>query len=536
MSADHKPQKLPVSINDFETMRTDGYIYVDKTRDIYRMVTQGKFYFLSRPRRFGKSVLITTLKSVFQGRRDLFEGLWIAEQSEWEWQEYPVVMLDFTGVSNATPEQLQQDITTRLEEIALHYEVVLKSPSLMSQFRELIILLSKKLGHAAAVLIDEYDKPIIDHLGRGAQEFTIAKANRDMLKRFFGVLKDITIAPHLQFIFLTGISRFSKVSIFSELNNLDDISMNEFYAALLGYTSDELESYFAAALRTFAEQRGWSSQQVLTKLARYYDGYRFSKKDQHVYNPCSVLNALAAADFEDYWFETATPTFLINLLKRADYEVPKIEGIEVSRSVFNTFDIEKLRPEALLFQTGYLTIKEVRDRLYTLDYPNQEVKRAFTESLLFSLAEETSDDISSPVLRLAGYLQAEEFEAFFASMTAIFASIPYDIETKRDEAYFHTLFYLMLTASGVDARSSILTCKGRIDMAVIFPDTVAILEFKCNQSADTALQQIQDKGYAEGYRTSGRKIILIGINFSTEHKNLAEWKVVEMNEKSDKAK
>lgn len=528
MSTDNEHKKLPVSINDFETMRTEGYLYVDKTRDIHRMVTQGKFYFLSRPRRFGKSVLVTTLKCLFQGRKDLFSRLWIAEQGDWNWQEYPVVLLDFTGISNDSPEHLQQGLETGLMRIAGEYDVQLTSPLLMSKFTELILALSKKTDKPVAVLIDEYDKPIIDHLGRGDAELNIAKANRDMLKRFFGVLKDITIAPKLRFIFLTGISRFSKVSIFSELNNLDDISMQEFYADLLGYTSEELESYFVTHLDIFAKELGCPHKEILVKLAEQYDGYRFSKKDLHVYNPCSVLKALASLDFEDYWFETATPTFLINLLKQTGYELPKIEGLEVSRSVFNTFEIEKLQPEALLFQSGYLTIKDVQDRIYTLDYPNQEVKRAFTECLLFSLTEGVAEGISSHVLRLTGYLQNEDFDAFFESTTAIFASIPYDIEPKRDEAYFHTLFYLMLTASGTDARSSVLTCKGRIDLAVIFPNKVYIIEFKCNQSADTAIQQIQDKGYAEKYQHSGKKIILIGINFSTDNKNLADWKVITM--------
>lgn len=519
-------KKLPVSINDFQTMRTEGYLYVDKTRAIHQMLTQGKFYFLSRPRRFGKSVLVTTLKCLLQGKQDLFDGLWIAEHSEWEWPEYPVIVLDFTGISNTTPDLLQQDLESRLVEIADQYEVSLHTPSLMSKFRELIDLLSQKRGGPTAVLIDEYDKPIIDHLGKGADELAIARANRDVLKRFFGVLKDITIAHALRFIFLTGITRFSKVSIFSELNNLDDISMEDDYAALLGYTSEELESYFAPYLDAFAQRFDWSRDQVVAQLAAQYNGYRFSKSPVRVYNPCSILKALHNLDFEDYWFETATPSFLINLLKQTDYDISNIEGMQVSRSIFNTFDIDRLHPEALLFQSGYLTIAEVRGRLYTLDYPNQEVKRAFTESLLLSQADDASGSVSSHVLQLTHYLHDRDFEAFFETMTAIFASIPYDIETKRDEAYFHTLFYLMMTASGVDARSSVLTCRGRIDLAVLFPDAVYIFEFKCNQSADAAIQQIQDKGYAEKYQGSGKPITLIGINFSTEQKNLAEWKVV----------
>ena len=522
----HGRKKLPVSINDFETMRNDGYLYVDKTQDVYRMVTQGKFYFLSRPRRFGKSVLVTTLKCLFQGKKELFDGLWIAENGEWDWQEHPVILLDFTEISNTNPEQLERDLEATLARIAEDWGVQLESPLLGSKFSELVLEFAKKSGQRVAVLIDEYDKPIIDHLGKGVEELEIAKANRDLLKRFFGVLKGITIAPKLQFIFLTGISRFSKVSIFSELNNLDDISMSEFYASLLGYTQEELTAYFADELQAFAEKLVWSCEKLLGKLAEEYNGYRFSKKDLRVYNPCSILKALANLDFEDYWFETATPTFLIGLLQQEKYNIPTIEGMRVSRNLFNTFNVEKLQPEALLFQTGYLTIKEVRGRLYTLDYPNQEVKRAFTETLLLALAKDESEEIVSSTLMLAEYLQNENFSAFFEALKAIFASIPYDIETKRDEAYFHTIFYLMMTASGVDARSSVLTCKGRIDLALFFPDKIYIIEFKCKQSAEAAIQQIHEKEYAEPYRGSGKAITLIGINFNTAERNLAEWKIV----------
>ncbi len=517
--------KLPVSINDFETMRTQGYVYVDKTPYIYRLITQGKFYFLSRPRRFGKSVLITTLKCLYEGRKELFEGLWIAAPGRWDWQEHPVIVLDFTGISNETPEHLQQGLETSLLRIAGAYGIRLDSPLLMSKFTELILALSQKIGKPVAVLIDEYDKPIIDHLGRGEAEFAIARANRDILKRFFGVLKDITIAPKLQFIFLTGVTRFSKVSIFSELNNLDDISMHDAYAALLGYTQEELETCFEAYIAAFAGHLDWTQGQVLAELAQQYNGYRFTEAELKVYNPCSILKALAVKKFAHFWFETATPTFLINLLFQDQYDVLELEQITVTRSIFTTFDLESLDPDALLFQTGYITIKDIQHSVYTLGYPNQEVKTAFSESLLWALTARAKRRISSSVSQLAGYLRREQLDAFFETLTAIFAAIPYDIEAKRDEAYFHTLFYLMLTASGADARSSVLTCKGRIDLAVFFPNLTYIIEFKCKQPPEAALRQIHDKGYAEPYRAEGRPIILLGIEFSPDQRNIAGWKM-----------
>ena len=521
-----RAKKLPVSINDFETMRRDGYIYVDKTRLIHRMVTQGKFYFLSRPRRFGKSVLATTLKCLYQGRKELFDGLWIAEGDRWEWREHPVITLDFTGFSNENADILTQGLDAALERVAAVYDIRLNASLLMSKFSELIAVLSKKFNLPVVILIDEYDKPIIDHLGRGEAEFAIAKANRDALKRFFGVLKDITIAPMLRFVFLTGVTRFSKVSIFSELNNLDDISMNEAYAALLGYAPEELESCFAPYLRRFAEKLGWSVEQVTAKLAEQYNGYRFTDAELTVYNPCSILKALNVNKFEDFWFETGTPTFLINLLFQERYALPEIErGIEVTRAAFTTFDIERLSPEALLFQTGYATIKAIQDGIYTLSYPNREVKNAFSESSLWALAKGTPGRVTSAVARLAGYLKKQQFETFFETMTAIFAAIPYDIETKRNEAYFHTLFYLIMAASGIDARSSVLTCRGRIDLALVCSDAVYILEFKCGQSAEAAIRQIKDTGYAEPYRADGKAIYLVGIEFSPEQRNLAGWKI-----------
>lgn len=523
---EHIYKKLPVDLHSFLKMREGGYVYVDKTRHIFRMVTEGTYYFLSRPRRFGKTLLVSTLKCLFQGRKDLFNGLWIAEQGKWEWKEHPVIVLDFNGIPASTPEALQQNLSFRLQEIGDAYKLVLKAPAIELQFRELIIELSRHTGMPVIVLIDEYDKRIIDHLGKGDQHLEMAKANRDILKSFFGVLKDEAVAPILRFVFLTGVSRFTRVSIFSELNNLRDISMNEKYAEILGYTQEELESCFRPYIKQLATKFEWSETQVIALLARKYNGYRFSHKALQVYNPFSILNAFNDQEFQDYWFESATPTFLVHLLKQGKYDLPKIEGLKVSRRIFTAFEIERLQPEALLFQTGYLTIKDIHNGVYTLDYPNQEVKSAFSEALLFSLAEEGGTEMSSLVLQLPRYLKEENFEAFFETMSAIFASIPYNIESKRDEAYFHTIFYLMMSASGlIDVQSSVLTSKGRIDFVVLFPETIYIIEFKCNQSAETALRQIQNKRYAEKYRRSGKKIILMGINFNQQKRNPEEWKI-----------
>ncbi|MCP4348399.1 MAG: AAA family ATPase [Desulfobacterales bacterium] len=393
---------------------------------------------------------------------------------------------------------------------------------LKEQFKELILSLYKKTDTRVVILIDEYDKPLIDHLGKGERVLETAKANRDILKYFLGVLKDGDVSSALRFVFITGVSKFSRVSIFSELNNLTDITMNRKYADMLGYTQKELETSFAGYIELFAEECGQSTDQVKETLRKYYDGYRFSEKDIRVYNPFSVLRAFDEKALKNYWFETGTPTFLINILNEKNWYLPKIEDMKAGELVFSTYELDNLKPEALLFQTGYVTIQDVKQRLYFFGYPNQEVKTSFLEMLFHSYTEGLKE--SSQFLLLAEYLHQEDFTAFFETVSAIFASIPYMLEIKRDEAYFHTVFYLMVCASGVDARSEVLTCDGRIDLVIEFPDKIFITEFKCNQSAEAGISQIREKGYDQKYKQSGKKLILMGINFDTEKRNVAEWK------------
>ena len=517
--------KLPIDVQAFDVMRGENYVYVDKTHHIARMLDEGRNYFLSRPRRFGKSLFVSTLRCLFEGRKELFEGLWFVEHAEWNWEEHPVISLSFNELSSRTPEVLENSLNRSLEEIAESYGVQLQNPLLELRFRELIVTLYQKIGMPVAVLIDEYDKPIIDYLGKGTEGIAIATANRDLLKSFFGVLKGNTVSPILRFVFLTGISRFSKVSIFSELNNLIDLTMDEKYADMLGYTQEELENCFQEEIEQLALASRWTIEQVKNALAQHYNGYRFSERNLRVYNPFSILRCFHNQKFHDYWFESATPSFLIRLLQQEQYAFAEIENLEMLKSM-TTYNLEQLFPEVLLFQTGYVTIKEVRDSLYILDYPNREVKQAFVEHILFAHTDDIHRNMRSPILQLPASFLKQDFEAFFQTIQAIFASIPYDIETKRDEAYFHTLFYLMMTASGMAAQSSVLTCDGRIDLLVRSPDAIVIVEFKCNQSAETAIRQIQEKGYADPYRASGKKIVSLGINFDTETRNITEWKSV----------
>ncbi|MCP4108527.1 MAG: ATP-binding protein [Desulfobacteraceae bacterium] len=520
-------KKLPLGVQALETFKRDNCLYVDKTEHVLRMINEGMFYFLARPRRFGKSLLVSVLKCLFQAEKDMFEGLRIAEPGRWEWKKHPVIVIDFNEITHDTPENLRLSLAEKLVHTAQLHGIKLESSLAKGKFGELIFALRQKTGMPAVILADEYDKPIIDHLGKGDEAMDIARANRDILKSFFGVLKGTDVSPMLRFVFITGISKFSRVSIFSELNNLNDITMNPRYADMLGYTREELETCFKDRISRFAEETGCPREQIISELRHRYNGYRFSKKNIKVYNPFSVLKAFAESDFGNYWFETGTPSFLVNLLREKHYHLPEIEKMEVAEQVFSTYDIDCLKPEALLFQTGYVTIQDIQDDIYTLGYPNEEVKNAFLKYLLFSFTQDISGTEASRFLRISGYLRKEDFESFFETVTAIFASIPYNLNTKRDEAYFHTLFYLMISASGTDAGTEVLTCRGRIDLVAEFADKIYIMEFKCNQSAEAAIKQIREKGYAEKYKQGSKKIILTGINFSTEKRIPTEWKTEE---------
>ena len=331
--------------------------------------------------------------------------------------------------------------------------------------------------------------------------------------------------PELALSLLPECRNSAGVSIFSDLNNLIDISMHKRYADMLGYTSEELQICFTPYIKALADEMEISPETVSAILKNYYDGYRFSPKKIQVYNPFSVLRAFSNLEVKNYWFETGTPTFLVNLLHENSYHLPDIESIEVDEETFSVYELKKLSPEALLFQTGYLTIKSVDDHLYTLSYPNHEVKQSFLRHLYYSFTQEMDGASRSRYLRLSKYLKEKDYDAFFKTVNAIFASIAYTLKTEKNEAYFHTLFYLMVSASGMNVRSEVLTSRGRIDLVVEFEESIYLIEFKCNRSAKAGIKQIHEKGYAEKYRQSGKRLIFMGINFSSEKKNVEEWKI-----------
>ena len=515
---------LPVSNSSFSTLRTAGQVYVDKTELIYKMAQEiNSAYFLSHPRRFGKSLLVSTLSELFLGRRELFEGLWIDREGDWEWQEHPVIVLDFNGISSETPETLEINLREKLEFYGKEFGIKFDRSSVSGQFEELIRKSATVAGQSAVVLVDEYDKPILNFLGKGDEAVKIAHQNRAILKRLFGTLKGNVVQESLRFVFFTGITRFGKVSIFSDLNQLKDVSNSTKYAGLLGYTHEELIANFSPHIEAFCEKIGQSKDAVIETLRRQYNGYRFSKNPLQVYNPFSILLALQDQEFGSYWFDSGTPTYLTDLFAASPLRPEQLESFKVPERLANTFDIENLDMAALLFQSGYLTIHDVHDRALTVGYPNEEVKGAFLELLYGSLTNRQAMSGLVTAFDLADHLAVEDLGAFMEGIDAVFASIPHVLGEKLNEANFHTLFYVVASLTGMIATSEILSSRGRTDLAIEFPDKVYVIEFKCGRSPQKALQQIRDKGYMDRWAGTGRKRIAIGINFSVAKRNVQSW-------------
>lgn len=373
--------KLPIGIQDFESIISEGYTYIDKTEIIYRLITEGKPYFLSRPRRFGKSLLISTLYAIFSGRSDLFKNLWIGN-SDWEWNSYPIIRLDLSTTNHRNPEMLERALIRNLVEIATIHHLAISGETPSDYLESLIKQLFFLYGQKIVVLIDEYDKPIVDRLNT----LEIAKANREILREFFTVLK--AEDQYLQFIFLTGVTKFAKVSVFSGLNNLIDLSLLDQSSTLLGYTRLELEKYFSSEIGDLATKKALKKDECYDLIKEWYNGYQFSVEGEKVYNPFSVLSLLNSKQFHPHWFETGTPSFLIDLIARRQFDLSNLEGIDVTEQSFSTFDIEDLPTLSLLYQTGYLTIKAALPQVnaYSLGFPNREVSQAFSESLLTAFA------------------------------------------------------------------------------------------------------------------------------------------------------
>ena len=528
-------KRLPLDTSSFRQIRERDLLYVDKTRWIYRMIDEGICYFLSRPRRFGKSLTINTLKELFRGNRELFRGLWIEDR--WEFKEYPIIIFDFNEIGAPDSETLISNLRYHLKKEFEFYGIKkVPSDDIGILFKELIVGLKERFNMEVVILIDEYDKPILDHLGLGSKRLKIAESNREILKRLFGILKGRGIVDLLRFVFVTGVSRFTKVSIFSEWNNLKDISMDKRYADFLGYSEDEIIKYFSDYLDRLCREKGLSMDECMDRIRYWYNGYRFSvESDIQVYNPISLMYCLKRGEFKNYWFRTGTPTFLVSLLKERAYHIPELEGVEYPISVFDAFELEHLPVESLLYQSGYLTIKDSVGENIFLGYPNQEVKISFHE-VLFKYLYDAEYHVYSYGRRLGEALRSENLSEVKELINGIFSSIPYSVYPKSDEPerikeyYYHTIMYLSLSLLGYDARSEVLSSRGRLDMAVIFKDKVYLLEFKVGRGADDAIMQIKQKGYADRFIAEGKRVILCGISFDEDKREVEELSFLPFSE------
>jgi Fe-S cluster biosynthesis and repair protein YggX len=498
-------QRYPIGLQDFKEVISKDYIYVDKTRYVHQLLTNYKYYFLSRPRRFGKSLFLSTLYYLFKGEKSLFEGLYVADK--WDFEEYPVIRISFSTVSyeyGRLAEALQKELIA----IGLAFDIEISSTPIKDVFEELIQKLFHKYQKQVVILIDEYDKPIIDYLDKDYLQQ--ARENRSILKSFYSILKDAD--PYLKLVFITGISKFSQVSIFSDLNNLYDITLERTFNEVCGISEQELEQYFPQELKFYDRE----------KIKYWYNGYRWHSKGYTLYNPFSLLRFFSAGDYVNFWYATGTPTFLIELSK--ELRLYELKNAELSTSAMNSFNLDNLQLLPLLFQTGYLTISGYDDVLgiYQLDYPNAEVRSSYLEGLLELYSFHREPLVPQTMSRLLRALKEKNPEQLQEAINAAFAHIPYPLWQKDNEYFYHAIIHLLFSLLGVYIHSEVHTKQGRADALIQIDEGVFCLEFKLEKSAEEAIAQIRDKGYLQAFQNTGKPCHAIGINFSREKKEVAQ--------------
>lgn len=512
---------FPIGIQDFRSLIEGGYLYIDKTEDIYRLISEGKYYFLSRPRRFGKSLMVSILKEFFRGSKELFEGLWIHDKIDTE--PRPVIHLDFSAIVSAS-NPLGESISYALDEIAAEYGVTLPEKSYDYKFSALIRELGK--DKKVAILIDEYDKPIVEHIDQPEN----AQENRKVLRSFYSVVKGSD--EFIDFFLLTGIAKFTKVSIFSDLNNLEDISFDENFGELLGYSQSELVSYFNKDIEALGEKYNSVYPDILEAIKRWYNGYSWDGK-HFVYNPFSILNLFKKQLFESYWFSTGTPTFLIKLFHSRNYNLVDFQDYPLSTVELNSFDIETLELPILLLQTGYLTVKEydIFKRILILGFPNKEVEYAFSMNLLKELGSSKNTAHTRELNRLEKAFNEGDLDKAIELLISIFANIAYPLHPdqkdsiENKERFYHSIFLTVLKLLGFRIEPEVLTSNGRIDAVIHTEKYLYIIEFKVGE-AKAALAQIQEKQYHQKYLPTDKEIILVGIGFDPQQKNINGFKTL----------
>ena len=524
-----KLQLLPLGVQDFSILREGDYLYVDKTSLIYELTHTQRAVFLSRPRRFGKSLLLSTIRYYFLGRKDLFSGLAIEqleEQSKAPWAEYPVMYFSLASGEFMEKDGLAKKLRTSLNDFEEKYELPHDEVTLAIRFAKALENANKKTGRKVVVLVDEYDNPLLKNMTVNPQQ---EEANRNLYKAFFATLKDCD--EYLRFYMFTGVTKFSKVSIFSDLNQLTDISMADEYAEICGITKQEIEDNFDLYIQNLSKKFGSSRDKILSELKRMYDGYHFSSSGEGMYNPFSLLHCFNEKKFGNYWFESGTPTFLINKLNASKFDIRQFtDEVKVSESEIKDYRPENADPVPLFYQSGYLTIKSWnrKQNSYKLTFPNAEVKYGFLNSLAPSYLHVEDKPAPFNIDILDDAVEEGDTEGMKKWFTALFALLPYPTGADTEvitEQNFQNVIFMALTMMGKYARTEVHSAKGRADCILEADDYVYVFEFKRDVSAAEALKQIEEQGYAAPYSADKRKLFKIGVNFSSAERNITEWEV-----------
>ncbi len=511
--------KYPIGIQNFESLIKDGFFYVDKTALVHRLVTSGRYYFLSRPRRFGKSLLLSTFRAYFEGKKELFEGLALSGL-ETEWKRYPILHLDLNIGKYNTTESLNAELNRHLELWEKEYGDQYRDRSVAERFWHIIRQAYEKTGERVVILVDEYDKPLLQTIGNP----DLQSEFRSTLKAFYGNLKSCD--EFIRFAFLTGVTKFGKVSVFSDLNHLTDISLLPQFVDVCGISEKELRRDFDSEVEEVAKTNDLTKEACYARLKRDFDGYHFYPNTEGIYNPFSLLNTLAFRVFKDYWFETGTPTFLVHQLQKTNYSLEEMTREELTADTLNCIDVMDENPLPLLFQSGYLTIKDYDEEFgtYTLGFPNREVEEGFTKFLYPFYTPKSSNKSSFSIAQFVKNVRSGDAEGFMKRLSALFADGDYQIVGKQ-EIYFQNTLFVFFKLLGFYVEVERHTSDGRMDVVMQTKDYVYIIELKVDQTAEVALRQIEEKGYAEAFSQDPRKLYRIGINFNSGRRLIDDWSI-----------
>lgn len=517
-----KTLRYPIGIQTFSTIIEEGYIYIDKTQYIKCLKDSGKFYFLSRPRRFGKSLFLSTLKAYFEGKRDLFKGLYIYDE-EYDWSTYPVLMFSFNTIETSTIDSLNMFLNTVFSRYERIYGKDQDALGLPQRFESLLLNAYDKTGKKVVVLVDEYDAPLLDTL----EHPELNERYRQILKPIFSVLKSFD--RYIEFAFVTGVSRFSHTSLFSGANNLKDITLEDKFAGICGITEEELKGHLPDSIREFAKKQKVSEEDAFLQLKANYDGYHFSEDSPDIYNPYSLLNALDSRKINDFWFKSGTPSYLIGVMKRDNFFLPDLDCIETLSSGLSVKESYLNNPVALLFETGYLTIKSFDDEmnLYTLGLPNKEVAESFSKALMPIYSGYMERECEDLLVKMRRAVVEGDADRFMDLLQTFLEGNPYgNTEMAKRESYFKNNIYIVFRALGFLPRAEEQTCNGRMDVMLRTRRFIYVFELKTDGSVANAMDQIEDKGYARPYAHSGKTVIRIAANYSTKSNNIDSWEII----------